>query len=52
MFCNQIEINFVFVKDLSRVVLKVCDGIGHGAYHSSSGSDVAIETLTKLWSKR
>jgi nucleoside-diphosphate-sugar epimerase len=37
--------DFVFVKDLARVVLKACDGSGHGAYHFSSGSDVSIETL-------
>jgi nucleoside-diphosphate-sugar epimerase len=37
--------DFVFVKDLAKVVLKACDGTGNGAYHFSSGSDVAIETL-------
>ena len=37
--------DFVFVKDLARVVLKACDGVGHGAYHFSSGSDVSIEVL-------
>jgi nucleoside-diphosphate-sugar epimerase len=26
-------------------VLKACDGIGHGAYHFSSGKDVAIQEL-------
>ena len=37
--------DFVFVKDLAKVVLRACDGVGHGAYHFSSGSDVAIEEL-------
>ena len=46
-FVTKSRRDFVFVKDLSRVVLKACDGIGHGAYHFSSGSDVAIETLYK-----
>ena len=44
-FVTKSRRDFVFVKDLSRVVLKACDGIGQGAYHFSSGSDVAIETL-------
>jgi UDP-glucose 4-epimerase len=44
-FVTKSRRDFVFVKDLSKVVLKACDGIGHGAYHFSSGSDVAIETL-------
>jgi nucleoside-diphosphate-sugar epimerase len=35
----------VFVKDLARVVLKAADGVGRGAYHFSSGSDVAIKEL-------
>ena len=26
-------------------MLKACDGVGHGAYHFSSGSDVAITQL-------
>jgi nucleoside-diphosphate-sugar epimerase len=30
---------------LAKVVLKACDGIGHGAYHFSSGTDVAIQEL-------
>jgi UDP-glucose 4-epimerase len=35
----------VFVKDLARVVLKAADGQGKGAYHFSSGKDVAIIEL-------
>ena len=37
--------DFVFVKDLANITLKACDGIGHGAYHFSSGTDVAILDL-------
>jgi len=44
-FVTKSRRDFVFVKDLAKVVLKACDGSGHGAYHFSSGSDVAIETL-------
>jgi len=44
-FVTKSRRDFVFVKDLARVVLQACDGTGHGAYHFSSGSDVAIETL-------
>lgn len=44
-FVTQARRDFVFVKDLARVVLKACDGVGHGAYHFSSGTDVAIQEL-------
>lgn len=37
--------DFVFVKDLARLVLKACDGVGSGTYHFSSGTDVAIREL-------
>ncbi|WP_374300547.1 NAD-dependent epimerase/dehydratase family protein [Ferrovibrio sp.] len=37
--------DFVFVKDLARTALKAVDGKGHGAYHFSSGSDIAIKEL-------
>ena len=37
--------DFIFVKDLAKVVLKACDGIGRGAYNFSSGSDVSILEL-------
>ena len=43
-FVTKSRRDFVFVKDLARVVLKACDGC-NGAYHFSSGSDVAIEDL-------
>ena len=41
-FVTKSRRDFVFVKDLARTVLKACDGVGHGAYHFSSGGDVAI----------
>ena len=44
-FVTQARRDFVYVKDLARVVLKACDGVGHGAYHFSSGSDIAIQEL-------
>lgn len=44
-FVTKARRDFVFVKDLARVVLKACDGVGHGAYHFSSGQDVAIQEL-------
>lgn len=44
-FVTKSRRDFVFVKDLARVVLKACDGVGHGAYHFSSGTDIAIQEL-------
>tara|TARA_B100002019_G_scaffold115496_1_gene99332 strand:- start:7643 stop:8587 length:945 start_codon:yes stop_codon:yes gene_type:complete len=44
-FVTKSRRDFVFVKDLAKVVLQACDGTGHGAYHFSSGSDVPIEDL-------
>lgn len=44
-FVTKSRRDFVFVKDLAMIVLKACDGVGQGAYHFSSGSDVAIEEL-------
>lgn len=44
-FVTQARRDFVYVKDLARVVLKACDGVGHGAYHFSSGTDIAIQEL-------
>ncbi len=44
-FVTKSRRDFVFVKDLARVVLRACDGIGHGTYHFSSGTDVAIKDL-------
>ena len=44
-FVTKSRRDFIFVKDLARVVLKACDGVGHGAYHFSSGADIAIQEL-------
>jgi UDP-glucose 4-epimerase len=44
-FVTKSRRDFVFVKDLAKTVLQACDGRGHGAYHFSSGTDVAIIEL-------
>lgn len=44
-FITNARRDFVFVKDLARNVVKACDGVGHGAYHFSSGTDIAIKEL-------
>jgi nucleoside-diphosphate-sugar epimerase len=44
-FVTKARRDFVFVGDLARVVLRACDGVGHGAYHFSSGTDVPIQQL-------
>jgi UDP-glucose 4-epimerase len=44
-FITNARRDFVFVKDLARAVLKACDGTGNGAYHFSSGTDIAIKEL-------
>ena len=44
-FVTKSRRDFVFVKDLAEVVIKACDGKGHGAYHFSSGKDVSIVEL-------
>jgi nucleoside-diphosphate-sugar epimerase len=44
-FVTKARRDIVFVKDLARTVLKAADGTGHGAYHFSSGKDVAIQDL-------
>lgn len=44
-FVTKSRRDFVFVKDLATIVLQACDGTGQGAYHFSSGTDVAISEL-------
>ena len=44
-FVTKARRDFVFVKDLARTVLRAADGTGHGAYHFSSGRDIAIQDL-------
>ena len=44
-FVTEARRDFVFVDDLARNVIKAMDGVGSGAYHFSSGTDVAIKEL-------
>ncbi len=44
-FVTKARRDFVFVGDLAKNVVKACDGTGSGAYHFSSGGDVAIKEL-------
>ena len=44
-FVTKARRDFVFVKDLAAVVVRAADGTGHGAYHFSSGKDIAIQEL-------
>ena len=44
-FVTTARRDFVFVQDLAGVVVRAIDGTGHGAYHFSSGTDVAIREL-------
>jgi nucleoside-diphosphate-sugar epimerase len=44
-FVTEARRDFVFVRDLADVVVRAADGTGHGAYHFSSGTDVAIVEL-------
>lgn len=44
-FVTDTRRDFVFVEDLVNYVIKAVDGVGHGAYHLSSGKDAAIEDL-------
>jgi nucleoside-diphosphate-sugar epimerase len=44
-FVTEARRDFVFVKDLANVVIKAAHGKGRGAYHFSSGTDIAIKEL-------
>jgi len=44
-FVTKARRDFVFVGDLCNAVLRAVDGTGSGAYHFSSGKDVAIKDL-------
>ena len=44
-FVTNARRDFVYVLDLAKNVVKACDGVGSGAYHFSSGTDVAIQEL-------
>ena len=44
-FVTKSRRDFVYCGDLARYAVKAADGMGHGAYHFSSGTDVAIIEL-------
>ena len=44
-FVTEARRDFVYVKDLANATLQAIDGVGSGAYHFSSGRDVAIQEL-------
>ena len=44
-FVTKSRRDFVYVKDLAKVVIQACDGIGSGAYHFSSGKDIPLIEL-------
>jgi nucleoside-diphosphate-sugar epimerase len=44
-FVTKARRDFVYVGDLAKTVIKAADGKGSGAYHFSSGGDVAILEL-------
>lgn len=44
-FVTEARRDFVYVGDLARTVVRAADGVGHGAYHFSSGRDIAIREL-------
>lgn len=44
-FVTPARRDFVFVKDLSNIVVRAADGQGRGTYHFSSGRDIAILDL-------
>lgn len=44
-FVTPARRDFCYAEDLAKVVVKAADGTGHGTYHFSSGSDIAIRDL-------
>jgi len=44
-FVTPARRDFVYVGDLARNVVKAVDGVGSGAYHFSSGTDISIIEL-------
>lgn len=44
-FVTEARRDFVYVGDLARTVIKAVDGVGSGAYHFSTGKDIAIKEL-------
>ena len=48
IFVSESRRDFVSASDLSQIVSKALQGYGSGAYHFSSGKDVAINELLNL----
>ena len=46
-FVTTARRDFCYAKDLSKVVVRAADGQGHGTYHFSSGTDVAIKRTVR-----
>ncbi len=44
-FVTEARRDFVFVRDLAKYVVEAAEGKGNGAYHFSSGKDIAILEL-------
>jgi UDP-glucose 4-epimerase len=44
-FVTPARRDFCYAGDLAKVVVRAADGVGNGAYHFSSGKDVAIKEL-------
>jgi nucleoside-diphosphate-sugar epimerase len=44
-FVTPARRDFVYVGDLAKSVVKAADGVGNGAYHFSSGTDIPIIEL-------
>jgi UDP-glucose 4-epimerase len=44
-FVTPARRDFCYAGDLAKVVVRAADGTGHGAYHFSSGTDIAIKEL-------
>lgn len=44
-FAMDTRRDFIYIDDLTSCVIKAIDGVGHGTYHISSGSDVSIKEL-------
>jgi UDP-glucose 4-epimerase len=44
-FVTPARRDFCYAGDLAKVVVRAADGVGNGAYHFSSGTDIAIKEL-------
>lgn len=50
-FVTNTRRDFIGVKDLVKVVMMSCDGVGYGAYNFSSGKDILIRELYNIVNK-